>query len=466
MALNTPVAEGFPLLGNAWAMFNNLPRFLCDQHAKHGPVFRIRALGREFVVLSGTDAVAFVGSAEGRDSLESKPSWIGMIAEYGSDKSLVSDDGDMHAQFREMMRRGYSPQSLDGRYARIVRVIDDWIDRYLTSGSVIHAVPKLQELIIDEISIAIADQILFENIDHIRTQVHWSTNVHLLKRWPAAVLKLPKYQRAKARLMADANRITEIFMERSNHASAHGSGARLFDDLIEAHKQRPDLMTDYELPLNLFGPFLAGMDTASNTVAAVLYTIVANTECWDQVRGEADDLFSTDEPITSEALFQQGKYLNATVKETMRLFPSVPALMRHARRDFEFLGHAISQGDQVMIGTCVPQMSETYFKDPLRFDPSRFMGDDRTHLRPGVYSPFGRGHHMCIGKRIAEVLVPLTVARIVHRKNYHLADPRASLGGRYGYGVDLALNIDIRAGTTRNPATSGFNASPTRMVNS
>ncbi|MEH3130471.1 MAG: cytochrome P450 [Mycolicibacterium neoaurum] len=449
MLAKTPVADGNLIFGSVLPLFNGLPRFLCEQYEKHGPVFRVRALNRKFVVLAGIDAVTFVGSREGKANLESGPSWIGMIGEYGSDKALVAADGDAHTAFREMMQRGYSRRSLDGRYDRIVHVIDSWIDANLQPGALLDAVPRLQELIIDEISIAIADQILFHGIDHIRTQIHWSTNVHLLKRWPAAMLKLPKYRRAKACLMADADRITRLFLDRSGRAEAQGSGARLFDDLIAAHKQRPDLMTDYELPLNLYGPFLAGMDTASNTVAAVLYNVLADSNTLDTVRGEVDRLFDANDSINGDIVAGHAPYLEATVKETMRLCPSVPALMRHATRDFTFADHLVRSGEQVMIATCVPQMSPEYFEHPFEFKPQRFLRD-QTHLPSGAYSPYGRGHHLCIGKRIAEVLIPLTVARLLYRKNFRFEDPGFALKGRYTYGVDLALSMNIRAGSTRH----------------
>lgn len=454
MAAPIPLADGPAVIGSMWPMFNDLPRFLCAQRDKHGPVFRVRAANKQFVVLADAEAVAFVGSREGKDVLESRPSWVGMIAEYGTDRALVSEDGDLHAQFREMMRRGYAPQSLDGRYERVVQIIDAWIDRHLRPGAPMSAVARLQELMIDEISIAIADQLLFDSIDHIRTQVHWSTNVHLLKRWPALMLRLPKYRNAKALLMADAKRITDIFMQRSGTDAATGSGARLFDDLIEANKRRPDLMTDHDLPMNLFGPFLGGMDTASNTVASVLYTLAQHPDVLARAQREADALYDTGDAVDARALADRAPYFDALVKETMRLYPSVPALMRHARKDFAFHGHSIARGEQVMIATCVPQMSDEYFSNPFTFNPGRFCGDNPTPLGPGVYSPFGRGHHMCIGKRIAEILIPLTVSRIVYRTEYAMADPKYRLRGRFAYGVDLALNMKVRGNAQRHSAAA------------
>lgn len=449
MTPKVPVVDGLPLIGSAWPLYNALPAFLCEQYERHGPIFRIRALGRDFVVLAGSNAVNFVGSPRGKKALESKTAFSGMIREYGTEEALVNADGDRHTQFRNMMHRGYSQQALVGRYQKLIAIIDSWMDKYWGAGATIDAVERLQELVIDLLSIIFADMLLFNDINHIRTQVHWSTNVHLLKRWPKAVLRLPAYRRANARLMADASRFAQIFAARAAAAPNGITGARLFDDLIAANKEHPDIMKNDDLPMNLFGPFLGGMDTASNTIAAILCVLARHNGYLIKVQSEADDLFSGS-TIDETLLFQKTPFLGAVIKESMRLYPSVPVLMRHARCDFEFDGYRIPQSQAIIVATCVSQMSETYFSAPMTFDPHRFIDPTESQLPPGVLSPFGRGHHLCMGKRIAEVLIPLAAARVVHRTSFELADPAYRLENRFSYGVELAADLELLAGPSRN----------------
>lgn len=449
MTLTVPVADSVPLIGSAWPMYDALPHFLHRQYRKHGPVFAVRALGREFLVLAGIDAVNFVGSPEGKNALGSKDAFQGMISEYGTDEALVNADGERHAEFRKMVHKGYSREALTGRYGKVIDVIDTWLNSHWTPGATIPIVTKMQELIIDELSVAFADMLLFDDIEHIRTQIHWSTNVHLLKRWPKIALRLPRYQRAKARLIADAIRITAIFEERGK-ANPNGiAGARLFDDLIAANDQQPDLMTKHDLPMNLFGPFLGGMDTASNTVAAILGVLARYPAHLAKVAAEANSLFSNGTP-DEDTLFATTPFLQAVVKESMRLYPSVPVLMRHARCNFSFEGHHIPEGRQIMVATCVAHLSEEFFAHPTTFDPYRFIGPDRPAIPAGALAPFGRGHHLCMGRRIAEVLIPLTVARIVHQREYGLADTAYQLKNRFSYGVELAADLQLVAGSSRS----------------
>ncbi|OMB97152.1 hypothetical protein A5733_10325 [Mycobacterium sp. NS-7484] len=443
-----------PLLGNTLSMYHELPQFLAKSYFEHGPVFRVRALNNRYVVLAGPDAALFLGSAEGRASLESKPSWSKMIAEYGADKSVVSDDGDLHAWFRDIMRRGYSRHALDGRYQRLVETIDDWLDDEWRPNSVASVVKSVQNIVIRQISIAVSDRLFFDDVDQLRTLVHWSTNVCLLGRWPNFMLKLPQYRSAKARMHAIAQDLLAAFRTRSDEGQIDGFGRRLLDDLVEANRTNPDKMTDYELPLNLFVPFMAGLDTASNTIATILYILTQRTDLYDQIQPEADLLFSGGE-LNEEVLFETTPVLNAVVKEAMRLYPSVPALMRHARSDFSYQGHQIRAGERVMIATCVPHFMPSYFPDPYRFDPNRYLDGRKEHLQPGAYSPFGRGHHLCLGKRIAEVIIPLTVARIVNQRMFSVPDSDFALTKNFAYGVDLALNLELNIDGVRHPSLVG-----------
>ena len=58
--------------------------------------------------------------------------------------------------------------------------------------------------------------------------------------------------------------------------------------------------------------------------------------------------------------------------------------------------------------------SERFFKDPLKFDPSRWQRDESGEEPIDPYSslPFGFGTRMCIGRRTAEQELYLTVAKV------------------------------------------------------
>ena len=79
--------------------------------------------------------------------------------------------------------------------------------------------------------------------------------------------------------------------------------------------------------------FFVGYDTTSNTMAHLVYHLAANTDCQQILYEEIKQL--TD--FSYESLSQL-KYLNAVIKEVLRLSPSVLAIIRKATRDITIRG--------------------------------------------------------------------------------------------------------------------------------
>ena len=74
-----PLVAGLPLIGSAFTIFGgNAKDFLVSQYKNYGPVFRIRALHLDYVVMAGPSANKFI-NGEGRDSFQSKSYWQGMM---------------------------------------------------------------------------------------------------------------------------------------------------------------------------------------------------------------------------------------------------------------------------------------------------------------------------------------------------------------------------------------------------
>ena len=74
MAAAPPLAPGLPILGSALPMARDVLGFLVEQYQQLGPIFRVRALNREMVVLAGAEANTFV-TQEGADKFRSYEIW-------------------------------------------------------------------------------------------------------------------------------------------------------------------------------------------------------------------------------------------------------------------------------------------------------------------------------------------------------------------------------------------------------
>jgi cytochrome P450 len=418
--LKTPQrVRGIPVIGSALAMARDPAKFFVDCYRKYGPVFRIQILSNTYTVLAGAEAANFMGTRQGRDSLRSKEFWQGLVDEWGARRTLTGEDGEMHQKLRTVMRHGYSRESVRGRYDELVAITDSVIARDWPVGAMVPVLQAMQYIVTEQLGAMLTGTSPREYVTDIRTTILYILNVLVTRQRPRFFLRDPRYKRAKARVSDLGRRmIAEYYAGKATRDPARRN---LVDDIMEAHERDPDLMPASDLILSLTGPFVAGLDTVANTTAAFVYAVLKHPDVLERVRNEADALFA--QGSIDEADLKRAPAIEAAVMETMRLYPIAVAQMRTATRDFEFAGHRIQANELLFVATSVPHFMEEYFPQPEKFDIDRYQKPRAEHLQSGVYSPYGRGPHTCLGKTLAEVQMTLTLARLFHQLDLSLESP-------------------------------------------
>ncbi|XP_015427377.1 PREDICTED: cytochrome P450 4V2, partial [Myotis davidii] len=111
---------------------------------------------------------------------------------------------------------------------------------------------------------------------------------------------------------------------------------------------------------------------------------------------ELDEVFgNSDRPVTLEDL-KKLKYLECVIKETLRIFPSVPLIARELNEDCDVGGYNVVKGSQILIIPYALHRDPQYFPDPEEFKPENSVG-----RHPYAYVPFSAGPRNCIGQRFA-----------------------------------------------------------------
>jgi cytochrome P450 len=113
----------------------------------------------------------------------------------------------------------------------------------------------------------------------------------------------------------------------------------------------------------------------------------------------------------------------ATWRETLRLYPSVPVLDRLALDDTDLGGYRIPKGANVLWSPFVMHRLPRNWpkrRDPNAFDPQGFLDDPTPDSR--IYVPFGEGPRMCLGKSLAD-MEALTIISLF-AKAFHIEPAR------------------------------------------
>ncbi|KAI6170700.1 (pine wood nematode) hypothetical protein [Aphelenchoides bicaudatus] len=162
----------------------------------------------------------------------------------------------------------------------------------------------------------------------------------------------------------------------------------------------------------------AGMETTANTVHwAIAYLIVYSDE-QRKLQEELDNIVGSDRLITL-ADRQNLPFSCAVVTEVQRCANILSQnLLRMTSRDVVINGKHIPKGT-----VCVPQMSTimmdgTVFKDPKRFNPSRFI-DSNGQFKPNdEVIPFSIGKRACMGEALARMELFLIIINLFNQYKF------------------------------------------------
>ncbi len=405
-----PLVHGLPIIGSTFQMASDPGRFFKKCYDEYGPAFRVRVFGNEINVIAGADAANFVNGPEGRECLRSKEVFHPLAEEFGASKVMTGVDGKVHMELRNVMRRGFSKDSLKGIYQEMVDITRDSLLRDWRVGRKVPVVEAMQYLVIDQLGMSLTGYAPREYVKDIRTTILYILNVLVTHQRPKIMLQMPEYKRAKARMSELAHQMVADF--KAKPRPGPGERRTLIDDIMDAHEKNPELIPEGDLPMLMSGPYVAGLDTVANTTSAIVYTILKHPAVLKRVQAEVDEVMS--KPIDEATFMDSMPALRGAIMETMRLYPIAVAQLRVANKDFEFAGYLYREGQFIYIATAVPHLEERFYPDSDSFDIDRYNEDRKEQLQSGAYSPWGRGPHTCAGRTQAEVILMMTMAELFY----------------------------------------------------
>lgn len=442
-----PAVKGIPFVGSTFEMAKDPAAFFVRAYREYGPVYQINVFGRKQYVIAGVEAAKLMSTKKGRDGLRSKEFWQDFVDHFGASKSLTQIDGEDHRKLRAIMRRGFSREAANGQYHLLSDIGDKSIARDWKIGAEVPVVEAFQYMIVQMIGEMMSGIAPLEYVKDIRTNILFLLNTLVSRVRPKFFLNSPKFKKASKRVDELGDSLIAQFKA---YAESGELPDNLLGDVYQAHIDDPDFVQARDLGMLLTGPYVAGLDTVANTVAATTYGILKTPGVLEKVQAEADALFAKD--TVTEADVRGLDYIQGCLKEGMRLWPIAVAQMRTTNHDLEFEGHIIPEGEMIFIGTSVPHFMEEYFPNPEVFDPERFNDERREHMKPGVYAPFGRGPHSCLGQNLAEVLMGILMARLFHRMELSLEPKDYVLKTKSAPTPGPAMSFSVKVVGERNPA--------------
>ena len=397
------------------------------EHGEHFTV-RLAALG-EVVFLAGPEAVqrvftaapGLVRAGEGNQILEP----------VVGPRSVLLLDGPAHLRERRMLLPAFHGRRVAEYSSVIAGVADRHIDRW-PLGRRFALRPRMQAITLEVIMRAVfgveAAPALARLGRVLAGMLDAATGHPLVTMVPGLRLDLgplsPWGRFKRARADFDALVLAEI---RGRRERTEAPGADVLSLLLEARDEQGRPMTDAEVRDELATLLVAGHETTATALAWALERLMRHPEALARLRHgveRGDDA-----------------YLDAVVKETLRLRPVLSIVIRRLAAAMEVDGYALPAGTNVAPCIYLTHRLERLYPDPAAFRPERFLAPSAGATYAWI--PFGGGSRRCLGAGFATLEMKEVLRAVVRRTR--LSPATASPEGVRRRAVTLAPADDALA---------------------
>jgi cytochrome P450 len=226
-----------------------------------------------------------------------------------------------------------------------------------------------------------------------------------------------------------------------NAASPHGF-EDLLNTLLKTRYEDGSPMPAQQVRDEVMTLLLAGHETTAVSLSWIWLLLSQHPQVEQTLWDELDGVLHGCSPGMAD--LASLPYTERVVKEAMRLYPPVWALVRTAARDCEIGGYVIPAKSAVIMSQWVMHRDPRYYDQPAEFQPDRWL-DQRTKTAPRFsYFPFGGGPRICIGAAFATTEAALVLATIAQRYQIRVAsgaavEPVPSITLRPRHGIPVML---------------------------
>jgi cytochrome P450 / NADPH-cytochrome P450 reductase len=196
-------------------------------------------------------------------------------------------------------------------------------------------------------------------------------------------------------------------------------------DLLGLMLSARDLVTgegldDINVRHQLVTFLVAGHETTSGLLSFAVYELMRNPELLARARREVDEVLGLNAPQFEH--LARLTYIDCILRETLRLHPTAPGFVVHAKHDTMLLGrYPVTPNDPILILLPALHRDPAIWSEPDRFDPDRFAPNARTKIPPHAWMPFGNGQRSCIGALFSLQESTLVLAMLLQRFEFWIA---------------------------------------------
>jgi len=218
--------------------------------------------------------------------------------------------------------------------------------------------------------------------------------------------------------------------------------ADLLSTLLTARDEEGRPMPIRQLRDEVMTLFLAGHETTAIALSWTFYLLAQNPDVEARLVSELETALQGKPPTPAD--LPRMPYLEATVDESLRIYPPAWVVGRQSTAPFELGGYQFPEGTVALASQWVSHRDPRYFHEPESFRPERWLDGLARQIPRYAYFPFGGGPRICIGNGFARMEAALLLATVLQRYHLELVPgqaivPQPSITLRPRGGIRMAL---------------------------
>jgi cytochrome P450 len=356
--------------------------FLPAMARRYGDVFTVRIppFADHIVVFSRPEHIKEIFAGDPRDLHAGEGNQIlGPI--MGEHSVLLTDEAE-HARARRLLMPAFSGASLRGYRDLVAGIARAEVGRWSTKTEL----PALDRM--NAVTLDVIMRVVF-GVTDADTRDQLAPRLNRLVNAPSIILlgwMFPRLNRIGVwkRFRDNQNEIDSLLYAEIRKRSNERDLSRRTDvlsRLLQAGGEADEpALTDAELRDQLITLLLAGHETTAAALGWTLYELARRPDLQHRAYQAAVD--------------NDDKYLEAALKESMRLHPVIAGTARKLTRDQVIGGWRLPAGTVVVTSIVLAHQRPDSYPDATVYRPDRFLGDE---VEPNTWLPFGGGVRRCIG---------------------------------------------------------------------
>ncbi|XP_071687038.1 geraniol 8-hydroxylase-like [Rutidosis leptorrhynchoides] len=448
-----PGLYGLPIVGYLPFLSSNVHEVFASIAHKYGPVFSLRLGSKLHVVVTSVDVAKVIVREQDHTFANRSPPVTARILAYGVEDIVWSNNTRHWRNMRKLLvSEVLSNTSLNASQIFRKREVRKMVNEVYTKlGDEI----DINKLAFDtELNVVTSllwgsskfgeGDDLIDNIDRFR-EVEFkiiklmgtpniSDFIPMLSRFD-----LQGMNREMQKQLEYLDQLFDKIIERKTKVNPiEEDGKKDFLQILLNLKDQKDDPTSFNIThvkVLLINILVAATDTTSTLVEWVMAEILHNPSVMEKVQDELTQFIGATKTL-EESDLSKLLYLDAVIKETLRLHPPVPILIpRSPDKSCIVAGYLVPKGTTVFINVWAIHRDPKNWTDPLEFKPERFLNNKWDYNGHNLkYFPFGSGRRICPGIPLGEKMLMYILASLLHSFDWSLPrGDKLELSDEFGF---------------------------------